>query len=160
LERTDPPPAGARGLGNVKAAEKGPTSYGKRVARGRYIAARTRAWQHPAGSGTQWEAAKTEGNVPHKSLVLKPCTLYNFGYGTYQDTKQQKDGPRYDVKFVANGKDCTKTFRVFEDAKNYKKRIEGEEQAGLVIDPKGGERLFGPDDVVPKFVELRRWSPA
>jgi integrase len=56
----------------------------------------------------------------------------------------KKDGPRYDVRFVVNGKDCTKTFRVFEDAKNYKKRIEGEEQAGLVIDPKGGERLFGP----------------
>jgi hypothetical protein len=33
---------------------------------------------------------------------------------------------------------------VWEDANRHKKKIEGNELAGLVIDPKGGERLFGP----------------
>ena len=58
-------------------------------------------------------------------------------------TRKTASGPRYDVKFTFNGKHRMKTFRTFEDAKAYKKKVEGEQLAGLVDDPKGGERLFG-----------------
>jgi len=59
-------------------------------------------------------------------------------------TRETAGGPRYDVKFMFNGKHRMKTFRTFEDARAYKKKMEGEQLAGLVVDPKGGERLFGP----------------
>ncbi|HUZ21711.1 MAG TPA: site-specific integrase [Acidimicrobiales bacterium] len=52
-------------------------------------------------------------------------------------------GPRYDVKFVVNATHRTRTFKSAADASAYKRRIEGEELAGLVIDPRGGERVFG-----------------
>jgi hypothetical protein len=48
------------------------------------------------------------------------------------------------VKFTFNGKHRMKTFRTLDDARAYKKKMEGEQLAGLVVDPKGGERLFGP----------------
>jgi len=58
-------------------------------------------------------------------------------------TRNAPRGPRYDVKFIINGQHRTRTFLSWEDAKAYKKKIEGDELAGLVIDPRGGERLFG-----------------
>jgi hypothetical protein len=57
-------------------------------------------------------------------------------------TRETASGPRYDVKFKFNGRHRMKTFRTFDDAKAYKKKVEGEELAGLVVDPKGGERVF------------------
>jgi len=57
-------------------------------------------------------------------------------------TRETASGPRYDVKFKFNGRHRVKTFRTFDDAKAYKKKVEGEELAGLVVDPKGGERVF------------------
>ncbi len=59
-------------------------------------------------------------------------------------TRETASGPRYDVKFTFNGKHRMKTFRTLDDARAYKKKMEGEQLAGLVVDPKGGERLFGP----------------
>lgn len=59
-------------------------------------------------------------------------------------TRETSQGPRYDVKFMVNGKHRTKTFRSWDDATRYRKKIESDELAGLVVDPKGGERLFGP----------------
>ena len=59
-------------------------------------------------------------------------------------TRETASGPRYDVKFTFNGEHRMKTFRTFDDARAYKKKMEGEQLAGLVVDPKGGERLFGP----------------
>jgi integrase len=58
-------------------------------------------------------------------------------------TRQVPTGPRYDVRFKINGEHRTKTFLLWEDANRYKKKLEGNELSGLVIDPKGGERLFG-----------------
>jgi integrase len=58
-------------------------------------------------------------------------------------TRETASGPRYDVKFTFNGKHRMKTFRTLDDARAYKKKMEGEQLAGLVVDPKGGERLFG-----------------
>ncbi len=57
-------------------------------------------------------------------------------------TRETASGPRYDVKFKFNGRHRMKTFRTFDDAKAYKKKVEGDELAGLVVDPKGGERVF------------------
>ena len=59
-------------------------------------------------------------------------------------TREGVKGRRYDVRFEINGVERTKTFVLFDDAKAYKKKIESEDLAGLVVDPKGGERLFGP----------------
>ena len=58
-------------------------------------------------------------------------------------TREGVKGRRYDVRFEINGVERTKTFVLFDDAKAYKKKIESEDLAGLVVDPKGGERLFG-----------------
>jgi hypothetical protein len=30
------------------------------------------------------------------------------------------------------------------DAEAYKRKVEGDELAGLIVDPRGGERAFGP----------------
>ena len=57
-------------------------------------------------------------------------------------TRETASGPRYDVKFKFNGRHRMKTFRTCDDARAYKKKVEGEELAGLVVDPKGGERVF------------------
>jgi len=59
-------------------------------------------------------------------------------------TRETSKGPRYDVKYKINGEHRTKTFPLKDDATRYRKKVEGDELAGLVIDPKGGERLFGP----------------
>jgi integrase len=57
--------------------------------------------------------------------------------------RQTPSGIRYDVRFRVNGIQRTRTFRTREDANGFRRKIEGEELAGLVNDPKGGERLFG-----------------
>jgi integrase len=59
-------------------------------------------------------------------------------------TRATADGPRYDVRYKINGKHRTKTWTKLADARSYRKKVEGEEMAGLIVDPKGGERLFGP----------------
>ncbi len=58
-------------------------------------------------------------------------------------SRQTPQGTRYDVRFRVNGIQRTKTFRTHEDAKAFRRKVEGEELAGFVTDPKGGERLFG-----------------
>ena len=60
-------------------------------------------------------------------------------------TRNTPEGPSYDVRDRANGKQWSRTFRTLEDARAYRKRVEGEELAGLVTDPTGGERLFSND---------------
>ena len=52
-------------------------------------------------------------------------------------------GIRYDVRFRVNGTQRTKTFRTYEDARSFRRKVESDELAGLVNDPKGGERIFG-----------------
>ncbi|HUZ41017.1 MAG TPA: site-specific integrase [Acidimicrobiales bacterium] len=37
-----------------------------------------------------------------------------------------------------------KTFRLRRDAKSHKRKVEGDENTGLLIDPRGGETIFGP----------------
>ena len=58
-------------------------------------------------------------------------------------TRQTPQGLRYDVRFRVNGVQRTRTFRTHEDAKTFRRKVEGEELAGVLTDPKGGERLFG-----------------
>jgi integrase len=53
------------------------------------------------------------------------------------------DGLRYDVRYVVNGERKTDTFHTASDANKRLAKIRANELAGLVIDPKGGERLFG-----------------
>jgi len=57
--------------------------------------------------------------------------------------RQTPSGTRYDVRFRVNGIQRTRTFRTREDANGFRRKMEGEDLAGLVNDPKGGERLFG-----------------
>lgn len=59
-------------------------------------------------------------------------------------TRETASGPRYDVKFTFNGKHRMKTFRTLEDARAYKKEVECEQLAGLVVDPKGGRAPLRP----------------
>jgi integrase len=61
----------------------------------------------------------------------------------YLRKRETNDGPRYDVRYLVNGKRRTDTFRTEKDAKSRLKKIHADELAGLVIDPKGGERVFG-----------------
>lgn len=58
-------------------------------------------------------------------------------------TRETKHGNRYDVKYIVDGKHYTRTFRRLDDARSYRRKVEGDELAGLVVDPRGGERLFG-----------------
>ncbi len=58
-------------------------------------------------------------------------------------SRKTPSGIRYDVRFRINGIQRTKTFRTHQDAKSFRKKMEGEELAGLVNDPTDGERLFG-----------------
>jgi len=51
---------------------------------------------------------------------------------------------RYDVRFRVDGVVRNKTFRLRGDADAYKRKVEGDELAGLIVDPRGGERAFGP----------------
>lgn len=57
--------------------------------------------------------------------------------------RETKRGPRYDVRWRVDGQSRTKTFARRADAESYKRRVEGEELAGLTIDPRGGETEFG-----------------
>src|SRR5580704_4274126 len=57
-------------------------------------------------------------------------------------SRQTPSGVRYDVRFRVNGIQRTRTFRKHEDAKAFRRKVEGDELAGLVNDPSGGERLF------------------
>lgn len=54
------------------------------------------------------------------------------------------DGPRYDVRFRVDGEARMRTFKRRSDAEAYKRRVEGEELAGLIVDPRGGEVRFAP----------------
>jgi len=64
-----------------------------------------------------------------------------MAYVRKRETKN--DGTRYDVRYLVNGKRRIDTFRTEKDAKSRLKRVHADELAGLVIDPKGGERVFG-----------------
>ena len=61
----------------------------------------------------------------------------------YIRKRETNDGPRYDVRYLVNGKRHTDTFRTEKDAKSRLKKVHADELAGLVVDPRGGERLFG-----------------
>jgi hypothetical protein len=61
----------------------------------------------------------------------------------YIRKRATNDGPRYDVRYLVNGRRRTDTFRAEKDAKSRLTKVQANELAGLVIDPKGGERLFG-----------------
>jgi integrase len=71
----------------------------------------------------------------------------------YLRKRETNGGPRYDVRYVVNGKRRTNTFRTEKDAKSRLKKIQADELAGLVIDPKGGERLFG--EYAAQWLETR-----
>ncbi len=58
-------------------------------------------------------------------------------------TRETTRGKRYDVKFMANGKHYTRTFDFKADAEAFKRKIEADELAGLVLNPRGGETFFG-----------------
>ena len=64
-----------------------------------------------------------------------------MAYVRKRETKN--DGTRYDVRYLVNGKRRIDTFRTEKDAKSRLKKVHADELAGLVIDPKGGERAFG-----------------
>lgn len=79
------------------------------------------------------------------------------------ETRETTHGSRYDVKFKVNGAHRKRTFQLYADAVSYRKRVEGNELAGLVIDPRGGERLFGPyadDWLEHRLVQGRPLTPA
>jgi integrase len=52
-------------------------------------------------------------------------------------------GTRHDVRYRSNGQQSTKTFQTRSDAMAFKRKIDGDEIAGLVTNRRGGERLFG-----------------
>jgi integrase len=55
-----------------------------------------------------------------------------------------KGEKRYDVRYRVDGKQHWRTFKRLKDAESHKRKVESEESAGLLIDPRGGETLFGP----------------
>jgi hypothetical protein len=57
--------------------------------------------------------------------------------------RQTTYGPRYDVRYRTNGQQLTKSFKVRSDAAAFKRKIDGDELAGLVTNRRGRERLFG-----------------
>lgn len=70
---------------------------------------------------------------------------------------------RYDVRFRINGTQRKKTFRTAKDANRYRTKVEADALAGLVVDPSGGERLFGQyaaDWLESRRVKDRPLSPA
>jgi integrase len=78
-------------------------------------------------------------------------------------SRETPHGPRYDVRYRANGKEWSKTFRSHDAAKTFRKKVEAEELAGLVTDPTGGERVFGTyaaDWIEHRLVKGRPLSPA
>ena len=65
--------------------------------------------------------------------------------------------------FRVNGAQRSKSFRTHQDAKAFRRKIEGEELVGLITDPKGGESLFfGYADawVEHRMVKGRPLTPA
>jgi len=78
-------------------------------------------------------------------------------------SRHTPQGIRYDVRYRVNGIQHTKTFRTHEDAKSFRRKVESEELAGLVTDPKGGERHFGEYAdawVAHRLVKGRPLTPA
>ena len=78
-------------------------------------------------------------------------------------SRETPNGPRYDVRYRANAKEWAKTFRSYDDAKAFRKKVEADELAGLVVNPKGGDRLFGAyaaDWIERRFVKGRPLTPA
>lgn len=63
------------------------------------------------------------------------------------------DGPRWDVRYSVNGERRTETFRKETDANRRLTKVRADELAGLIIDPKGGERLFG--DFADQWIKTR-----
>lgn len=57
--------------------------------------------------------------------------------------RQTSYGPRYDVRYRSNGRQMTKTFRTKSDAVDFRRKLDGDEIAGLVTNRRGGERPFG-----------------
>lgn len=57
-------------------------------------------------------------------------------------TRMVGNEPRYDVRYRVDGKARTRTFRRRRDAESHKRKVEGDETAGLLIDPRGGDALF------------------
>ena len=62
--------------------------------------------------------------------------------------REVSDGRRFDVRFRLNGKLRRKTFRHEKDANKYLNQIRADGDRGLIVDPRGGERLFGPTPTV------------
>lgn len=57
--------------------------------------------------------------------------------------RQRVDGERYQVRYRVNGKEVSDSFRNRSDAKARLTGVQAEELAGLIPNPRGGERLFG-----------------
>ena len=54
-------------------------------------------------------------------------------------------GPRYDVRWrLVDGTHRKRSFKRRAEAERYRRKIEGDEVAGVVIDPNSGEIRFGP----------------
>lgn len=58
-------------------------------------------------------------------------------------TRETKDGTRFDVRYIVNGEERSDSFRHRSDAERRLARVRADDLAGLIIDPRGGERLFG-----------------
>jgi hypothetical protein len=53
------------------------------------------------------------------------------------------DGVRYDVRWrLADGTHRKRTFKRRGDAERYRRKVEGDEAAGLIVDPNSGEVPF------------------
>lgn len=73
------------------------------------------------------------------------------------------DGRRYDVRYRVDGEVRMRTFWLRKDAESHKRKVEGDESAGLLIDPRGGETIFGPYAtgwVEHRLVQGRPLTPA
>ncbi|HZT66892.1 MAG TPA: site-specific integrase [Acidimicrobiales bacterium] len=68
--------------------------------------------------------------------------------------RPRASGPRWSVRYRLDGEPREKTFKRRSDAEAFKRRIEADEVAGLVIDPRAGEQAFGP--YAEAWVESRR----
>ena len=78
-------------------------------------------------------------------------------------SRETPQGPRYDVRYRANDREWSKTFRSYDDAKAFRKKVEADELAGLVTDPTAGERRFGSyaeNWIEHRLVKGRPLSPA
>lgn len=78
-------------------------------------------------------------------------------------SRETSNGPRYDVRYRANGKEWAKTFRSYDDAKTFRKKVQADELAGIVVNPKGGDRRFGEyaaDWIERRLVKGRSLTPA